>query len=352
MTVLDAVSLFSNCGAGDVGYAGAGFRFRVLAELVPHRLEVALLNHRSAEGVEGDLRLTLPTVVGRWRALRGSEPPALLAACPPCQGLSSARSHRGKGHDAKAGSRDPRNLLVQVVAEAVQSLRPRAVVVENVPAFLTRQVLHPKTAEPVSAAVLLIDALSEKYEVFPLLADLAHFGVPQVRKRSFLTFIRRGEAGLALLRQRSLVPYPSATHADRPITLRQALEDMGLPSLDASTPTSAVDPAQPLHAVPVWADRRYGMVAAIPPHSGRSAWENDQCEECGKVNVGDDDAVCPNCGRPLLRPVVVKDGVVRLVSGFRTSSYGRMHPDRPAATITTASGHVGSDKTIHPWENR
>jgi DNA (cytosine-5)-methyltransferase 1 len=29
-----------------------------------------------------------------------------------------------------------------------------------------------------------------------------------------------------------------------------------------------------------------------------------------------------------------------------------MMPTRPASTITTASGHIGSDYTIHPWENR
>jgi len=29
-----------------------------------------------------------------------------------------------------------------------------------------------------------------------------------------------------------------------------------------------------------------------------------------------------------------------------------MYPDRPAATITTASGHIGSDYTIHPTQNR
>jgi len=29
-----------------------------------------------------------------------------------------------------------------------------------------------------------------------------------------------------------------------------------------------------------------------------------------------------------------------------------MRPDEPAATVTTASGSMGSDKTLHPWENR
>lgn len=40
------------------------------------------------------------------------------------------------------------------------------------------------------------------------------------------------------------------------------------------------------------------------------------------------------------------------MKGFRASSYTRMKPDRPAATITTASGHVGCDRTLHPSENR
>ena len=69
--------------------------------------------------------------------------------------------------------------------------------------------------------------------------------------------------------------------------------------------------------------------------------------------MGPDDAVCPVCATPLLRPVVQEeDGSYRLVRGFRNSSYSRMSPDDPAATITTASGHVGSDLTIHPFENR
>jgi DNA (cytosine-5)-methyltransferase 1 len=29
-----------------------------------------------------------------------------------------------------------------------------------------------------------------------------------------------------------------------------------------------------------------------------------------------------------------------------------MSAEEPASTVTTASGHLGSDTTIHPWENR
>src|SRR5580692_8874460 len=101
---LRSISLFSNCGAGDLGYREAGFRFDVIAELVPFRLDVAQLNHPLSWGVEGDLRITLPDVVDIWRELRGAMRPALLSACPPCQGMSSARGGRGCGNDPTAGS--------------------------------------------------------------------------------------------------------------------------------------------------------------------------------------------------------------------------------------------------------
>jgi DNA (cytosine-5)-methyltransferase 1 len=148
---LPAVSLFSNCGAGDLGYSRAGFEFDVMAELDPRRLSIASLNLPDAATVPGDLRETWPRVVEQYQGRRGSTPPALLAACPPCQGISSARGGRGHGNDPDAGSRDARNLLVGVIAKVTHALAPRIVVVENVPAFLTRVVRHPKTGAPISA---------------------------------------------------------------------------------------------------------------------------------------------------------------------------------------------------------
>ncbi len=353
-----AVSLFSNCGAGDVGYRAAGFRFSVMAELEQRRLGVALLNHAGAQGVVGDLRQTWPSVVELWGKAFPGNSPDLLAACPPCQGMSSARAERGLEADPDAGTRDPRNLLVVVIAEVANRLSPRCVVVENVPAFFTRRVRHPKTGEPISAARYLIDELLPDYSVYPLLVDMSHFGVPQQRKRAFLTFIRRDEAGLSLLKTAGVSPYPVPMFAPdfggTPVTVRDALIAAKLPALDAATAESASSPGYgTMHSVPVWPDRRYDMVAAIPPNGGGSAWQNNKCFECGDVEVADNDAICPHCGQPLLRPVVLEqDGTWRLVRGFRSSSYRRLNPNLPATTVTTASGHLGSDSTIHPWENR
>lgn len=356
MSRLRAISLFSNCGAGDLGYRDAGFRFDVMAELDPRRLEVCLLNHPTAVGVPGDLRVTWKKAIKAYRDKAGAARPALLCACPPCQGISSARSGRGRHDDVEAGSRDERNLLVTVIAKVALRLEPAIVVVENVPAFLTRRVRHPADGEPVSAALFLIEILSKRYVPFPMLTDLCDFGVPQSRTRAFITFVRRDLAGLSRLLSLARAPYPRPPLGDydaRPVTLDQALANFGLPDLDAASPTTAAAGGYGgLHAVPVWDARTYAMVSAIPPGSGRSAWENNQCPNCGTVEVGPADAQCPYCRSALLRPVVREsDGSIRLIRGFKTS-YRRMLGNRPASTVTTASGHIGSDYTIHPHQSR
>ena len=306
----------------------------------------------------GDLRETWPETVSAHRQLFGGTAPALLAACPPCQGMSSARGRRGSETDAVAGSRDHRNLLVDVIADVAETLSPRVVVVENVQAFLTRLVKHPRTGEPVTAALLLLDRLDSDYRVFPFLTDLADYGVPQRRVRSFLTFVRRGELGLDLLDDTGRIPYPRPTSppdsVEGHMTLREALARLAAAPLDAKSADLARDRDDPLHFVPVWGDdHRYSMVSAIPSGSGQGAWGNMVCGPCGDVDVGPDDAACPLCGGPLSRPVVREaDGTFRLARGFRASSYSRMRADVPAATVTTASGHVGSDLTVHPFENR
>lgn len=358
MTTLRAVSLFSNCGAGDVGYSKAGFRFDVMAELDERRMEVCLLNHANAEGVPGDLRKTWTTVVRKYKERAGDVRPALLCACPPCQGMSSARSGKGSHDDAEAGSKDERNLLVTVIAKVALKLMPSLIVVENVPAFFTRKVHHPKDKKPVSAANYLVVALAKEYVAFPMVADLCDFGVPQSRNRAFLTFVRKDLPGLDALLRIGRSPFPRPTHAAdigcaHPITLSEALRSFDLPDLDAASRDSArAEGYDGFHTVPVWDERTYAMVAAIPHGSGLSAWNNDVCYKCGPVKVLPETVLCPKCDAPLLRPIVKdSEGKYRLVKGFK-SSYRRMYGDRPAATITTASGHVGSDYTIHPTQNR
>ncbi len=340
-----------------MGYRQAGFCFDVMAELDPRRLDVCLLNHPGAVGVPGNLRTTWKTVVKKYRERAGQVRPALLCACPPCQGMSSARSGKGSHDDAVAGSKDERNLLVTVIASVALKLMPSLIVVENVPAFFTRKVHHPKDEKPVSAANYLISSLAKTYIAFPLVTDLCDFGVPQSRKRAFLTFVRKDLLGLKKLLRNGRAPFPLPTHAPdigktRAVTLEEALAHFNLPALDAATVKAArAEGFDGFHAVPVWNERTYAMVNAIRSGSGMSAWDNNECPNCGPISASAETVLCPDCETPLLRPIIKENGIYRLVKGFK-SSYRRMYLDRPAATVTTASGHIGSDYTIHPTQNR
>ena len=42
---MNAVNLVPDCGAGDTGFAAAGFEFRVISKLVEKRLEVPMFDH-------------------------------------------------------------------------------------------------------------------------------------------------------------------------------------------------------------------------------------------------------------------------------------------------------------------
>lgn len=332
-----------------------------MAELEPNRLDVCLHNHPDAKGVPGDLRSTWPNVVSAWRARRGDAIPDLLCACPPCQGMSSARSKLGNGYDPKNWEVDARNLLVEVVANVVQELRPRLVVLENVPQFLTRLVKHPDTGEGVTAPGLLLERIGADYEAFPTLLDVAEYGVPQTRKRTFITLIRKDEPCLSFLEQYGKIPFPIPTHeGDKQVSLGKHLAQFGLSELNPLTLTGAVDANDPLHAVPVWnrgdGDMRYAMVKATDLNGG-SAWDNKACSQgCNndEWSIDEGSATCPQCGSALLRPVVKdkKSGELRLITGFRNSSYRRMDENSVASTVTTASGHIGSDVNIHPTQHR
>lgn len=134
-------------------------------------------------------------------------------------------------------------------------------------------------------------------------------------------------------------------------TGRQWCEARRYPALDASNEQSATS-KDPLHNVPYYPAERYRLIADIPKHSGKSAYDNCTCPNCDRAVGPKDRAKCSHCGGVLWnRPIVRGRGRPRLIRGF-LSSYRRMRSDRPAATITTNSSHVGSDWKIHPYENR
>lgn len=349
-----AVSLFSGAGLSDLGYEMAGFRFIIQVEIDQRRAAIGADNFPTSQWLVRDVRDSGNEISTAYRRTTHKRLD-LLVATPPCQGMSSSNPSRGKRLTPQSQALEAKNRLLLEVIPVALLLNPRIIVIENVRQVLTLEVEY--NGEKDTTVDLLRDHLSD-YEVFPSVVNVADYGVPQVRKRALVVAISKDEACLEEMLSQDRFPIPRPTHSEQPnngtrpwISIREWLEGMEYEPLDAKSRDTACG-KDPLHFVPAYGPDRYRQIGEIPPYSGRSAYDNDNCPLCGRREVGAGLIRCPDCGGVMCnRPYVERGGQPSLIKGFK-SSYRRMSPDRPAYTITTNSSHVGSDFKIHPWENR
>jgi DNA (cytosine-5)-methyltransferase 1 len=118
----NVVSLFSGCGGSDAGVIAAGFDVVMANDLLPYARDVYLANHPATDYVVGD--------VAKIPAFPAAE---LLVGCYPCQGFS------------QGGLRDPSrkiNTLYLEFARALNAIRPKAFIVENVSGMVRKNFAH------------------------------------------------------------------------------------------------------------------------------------------------------------------------------------------------------------------
>ena len=348
---LTAVSLFSGAGLSDLGYEMAGFRFVVQVEVDRKRADIGADNFPKSTWLARDVCDSVDEVAAAYQRTTSRRLDVLIAT-PPCQGMSSSNPSRGKRQSHRVQELEAKNRLMLEVIPVARRLKPRIIVAENVRPVLTLKVEY----ESVNRTVIdhIRHHLSE-YEVFPGVVNVADYGVPQVRKRALVVAVHKDESWLEGSDTDLL---PSQTHAEQPtngtlrwVNIQEWLKFMNYEPLDAKS-KDAAHGTDWLHFVPKYEGDRYVQVSQIPKNSGRSAYENDQCQSCFQQPVEPDLIRCPSCDAVMRnRPYVERDGQPALIKGFH-SSYRRMVPDRPAYTVTTNSSHVGSDFKIHPWEHR
>jgi DNA (cytosine-5)-methyltransferase 1 len=124
---MTAVDLFSGCGGLTEGLKKAGFRVLGAVELDPSAAETYRINHPEVHVWMKDIRLLTARSLARKLGVRKGEL-SLIAGCPPCQGFSAMRTLNGRH-----SNRDKRNDLLFDFLRFVEALRPKAVMMENVP---------------------------------------------------------------------------------------------------------------------------------------------------------------------------------------------------------------------------
>ena len=165
-----AIDLFSGCGGLTLGLKQAGFRVLGAVEMDPLAVETYKKNHRGVYVWPTDIRKLAASRVLEALRLSASDLD-LLAGCPPCQGFSRITTLNGKYRQV-----DDRNNLVFEFLRFVRVLRPKAVLLENVPGLAKNRRFRK-----------LCSALRRLgYTLNIGVLDAADYGVPQRRRRLVL----------------------------------------------------------------------------------------------------------------------------------------------------------------------
>ena len=231
------IDLFSGCGGLSLGLLQTGWRGLCAVEkdsFAFETLRANLIEGRHCPQFEWPqalpieplrlsqfLRLLAVPVVARQLVGKVD----LIAGGPPCQGFSFAGKRR---HD------DPRNRLFKEYIKVVTLLRPRLLLIENVPGLAVKHNGRRLSySERISRALRKVG-----YECYSDIHRAVDFGVPQWRPRYFLIGVDsrvRGHCDAPWLKSRvpglveaartGILRKKGLEH-DVPVTVRDAIDDL------------------------------------------------------------------------------------------------------------------------------
>ena len=280
-----AIDLFSGCGGLTLGLKLGGFNVIGAVDIDPLSMETYQANHEDVTVWEADIRdLEPPEILSTLNLEPGDLD--LLAGCPPCQGFSTLRTLNGA-----LQVDDPRNDLLLEVLRFVDALRPKAVMIENVPGLVDDESFQVFCGRMQRAG----------YCGDQDVLNAAEYGVPQRRKR--LIYV----AGL-----RTEIPF--ADHVPGTLTVKDAIGELPKPG----------ESGDPIHDL---SERRtprvMKLIQRIPQDGGsRTDLPIEDQLDCHK-----------RC------------------NGFK-DVYGRMAWSAVSPTITSGCFNPSKGRFLHPEENR
>ena len=242
---------------------------------------------------------------------------------PPCQGFSP---------NGKRWLEDNRNRLLSQFIEIAHELRPKCVILENVPTALSsfEKIFNSEVQEAF-----------EGYCVRSAVLNASAFGVPQIRRRAFVVAIRNdlGVADFGFPKgEFDTIDIGHDAHTEakaehRFVSVEDAIGD--LPILEAGEKS---DGDQYPHAARTayQTDRRKGSLALFN-HTAR-AHSKSFLEKISPIKPGEGNAQLP-------------DGE-RFSDNYFSQAYARLHPQGIGFTITANFRNPGSGRFTHYRDNR
>ena len=282
---LTAVDLFCGCGGLTLGLRQAGFDVLGAVEIDEFAAHTYCLNHPNVDVWDEDIREIDAMDFMDELGLKEFQLD-LLAGCPPCQGFSSIRTLNG-GYEVD----DERNELIFEFLRFVKHLRPKTIMLENVPGL----------ADDPRFDRFCRVLRSLKYKVHWDIRNAADYGVAQRRRRLLL---------LGSLWEK--IPFGEPNCQRRTVRMEIAnLKPVG-------------KSGDPVHDLPENRSKRIQHLIACIPKDGGSRLQLGKKRQlkCHK-----------DC------------------DGFK-DVYGRMAWDEVAPTITSGCFNPSKGRFLHPSENR
>ena len=283
--------LFANVGIEEFWIDELGYSSAVMSEYWPKRAEWYKSIYKDTELVVGDIQIEANKQ--KFIDLFKQKNCELLLASPPCQTFT------------KNGPRDftdTRTYLFMTMMEIIEKTQPKHIMIENVPEFLPAAPRVPALKGGNIGSYIQDTLKSWGYTVNIELVNAADYGSAQSRIRAIILASKVG-----------LWKFPKKDKNRK--LLFEVIGD--LPRLESGE----YSPIYQWHYAPELQPCEIAFLECTP--SGCSAWDNAK----GLKPVKDD-------GSPATNP--------------RHSSYARKDWNKPCNTITSDSGDLDGNITIHP----
>lgn len=299
-----AIEVFAGCGGLTEGIKQAGFEVLAAIELDKTAAKTYECNHPNVNLMVQDVRTIKGDDLLKKTGLKVGEL-SLLAGCAPCQGFSRLQKKDEFCSDIRNG------LILQFV-RLVEELKPKTIMMENVPGLIN------------SEQGKAIFSIAEKklkdlgYKIDFNIVDMANYGVPQFRRRFVLLGSRT-----------DIVKIPDSTHISPNLkklnpdkeywcTMRDTIMDV--PPIG----NGEKHPNIPTHFATKNKELNLERIKNIPKNGGSRKDLPEHLQlKCHK----------------------------RYPNGFK-DVYGRMTWEKPSPTLTGGCTNITKGRFIHPEQDR
>lgn len=305
------LSLFSNIGVAEAYLEELGFKVVLANELEERRAKLYSEIYQKTNVICGDItnEAIFNSIVEKSKELKVN----FLMATPPCQGMSTA---------GVQDENDERNKLILYVLKIANILKPKFVFIENVPQFLSTEIVYNGTHELIPE--IIRKELGEEYRINEYVIDTKNYSVPQMRQRAILLLSKKNQS----------IEWQLPQPDKKILTMEDAIGN--LPKLDPFI--TDVSEEELLEIFPHFYEREKEALAISkwhkPPHHVKRQVVVMQHTPTGKTAF-DNKVYFPkkNDGTP--------------VKGYH-NTYKRQNWDTPAYAVTMDNRKISSQNNVHP----